>query len=431
MAYNVFYILFIILFNLSLVGLTQFYWDFSTNEKFDVLTAVVNQQTVPSCLRQVVTPQSQTSVIQSKTLILKPSIILGFGSRNQRNSKWGIRYDGDGELRGIPVNRFKSCFYVDDISATVSATYFVSDVTKFQAYLPANESIILKMDVNISNVAGHRDSYSYNVFRYAPNPSRHEEHQALETPAGVFCPNRTATLPVPSNVPERVSANAEVYLPDFNNSIYSSHTLYDTQYQFTRFDTWFPDPEGGPVWLHFTEIHDFAVGLSYQYNDLNDQCSVHEITPGLQDVVPDDDNPNVIQLADPQHLFLLDDIDFHYTGEKPCRDRVLCHVWIGERRISNSSVQHREWYWASRINGVPLARWIPIKLIIKQYLSGIPAGIFETSKTHFSYKETYLLFFCSKAFSIIVIFQGQYLRSISHWLTVIVLWVQLVKFLYD
>jgi hypothetical protein len=253
-------------------------------------------------------------------------------------------------------------------------------VTLFQTYLHPNQSLILQLDVNIKVMGGRPEAFTYNVFRYRPNPNPREEQQALETPAGAYCANRNDTLPFPKNIPDRVSSNAELFMSNFNSSIFSSHNLYDTEFQFSRFDAWFPDPTGGPIWYHFTEMHDFATGLSYQYNHLNHQCSVHNINQGLNDAVTVDGNPNLLQMGDPQHAFLMDDIHYHYTGEKRCRDRVWCHVWMGEKIMPNSTVHHREWYWASSINNRPLAEWIPMKLVTKEFVSGIPRGTFEISK---------------------------------------------------
>ncbi|CAF1354200.1 unnamed protein product [Rotaria sordida] len=367
----------------SKYGPIQFYWNFGTNEQFEVLTAIVNQQPIPTCLRQVIEPTSETSVIQPKSLMIKPSILLGFNHRNENNTLWGNQYIGDEDLRGIPTNKFKACFYVSDIKATVSATYWVSDVTKFQAYLPSNESIILQIDVQIRNDGGRQDQYRYNVFRYTPNPSRREERQALETPAGVYCPNRTSTLPIPSNIPERVSSNSEALIPQANASIFSTHGLYDTEFQFSRFDLWFPDNFGRPQWHHYTEIHDFAVGLSYQYNHSTRHCTVRDINTGFNDVVTVDEHPNVLQMGSPQHLFLMDDITYQYAGEKPCRDRVWCHVWIGENYLPNGTVQHREWYWSSTINGDPVEQSTPMKMVLKSYVNSVPVYSFEIAVFNF------------------------------------------------
>ena len=361
------------------LGPIQFYWNFPGKEQFEVLTAIVNGQPIQQCLRQEITDNSQTSVLQPKTLIVKPSVLLGYDKLNQPNTKWGVTYEGDEMLRGIPTNVFKSCFYVDDIQATVSATYHVSDPQKFQSYLPRNEGIIVEIRVDIKSQASARDSYVYHFFRYNPNPSRFEERQALETPAGVYCPNRSPGLPIPGNIPDRVSANSEVYLPNLNATILSSHRMIDTEFQFTRLDLWVPDQKNPSNWVHFTEIHDFATGLSYQYEPATRQCSVLNITTGLGDAVPSDTVPNLIQIGNPEHLFLLDDADYQYSGEKRCRDRVSCHVWIAEKAGPNNTTEHREWYWASNINGEPLTRWIPIKLIFKQYSANGLANTAELS----------------------------------------------------
>ncbi|CAF0789278.1 unnamed protein product [Adineta steineri] len=375
----------------SKLGTIQLYSNFITNEQFEVTYSTVAQQQIPVCSRQVIAPQSETSVVRRDTLILKPSVLLGFDARNQWNLHWGLRYDGDETLRGIPANRFKSCFYVDDIKATVSATYHVSDIEKFQAYLPANQSIILQIDVTVTNPRQNIESYTYNVFHYAPNPSRREDRQALETPTGVFCPNRTSTFPVPSNIPDRVSTNVETFIPTLNNSIFSTHSLYDNDFQFTRIDTWYPDPLGGLQWLHASEIHDFVTGLNYHYNSTTGQCIVRDITLNDNDAIVVDGKPSFVQMSSVQHFFLMDDSSYHYTGEKPCGDHVWCHVWIGEKLLTNNIVQQRELYWALAIHGEPLIHSIPMKLVLKNYANGIP--VFTAEENIFNFRRNQMTSF--------------------------------------
>ncbi|CAF4383065.1 unnamed protein product, partial [Rotaria magnacalcarata] len=81
-------------------------------------TLIVNQQAVQKCFRQELTSTSETSVIAPKTLYVKPSILLGFGPRNEENKLWGNLHVGTTDLRGIPANKFISCFEVPDIDAT-------------------------------------------------------------------------------------------------------------------------------------------------------------------------------------------------------------------------------------------------------------------------------------------------------------------------
>ena len=334
----------------------------------------------PNCHTHPIHPDLVTSVIDEEIPYLKPSILLGFDPRNQPNPEWGIRYDSDGLLRNIPTHIFKSCFNVSDLNATVQVTYHVSDVTKFQAYLPANESLILQLDVNISTSSSNHQKYTYNVFRYTPNPSGRRERQALETPSGVYCSNRTKGKDLPSDIPDRVSSNAELFLPEFNKTILSFHNLYDTEYLFTRSDIWMADRFGGSDWQHYTEIHDYGVGLSYQYNYNTRRCRVSDINANTSDAVSVDGSPNLYQMGTSQHLFLMDDITYQYTGEKRCRDRVRCDVWIGEKNITNETADHREWYWATRFNDEILQRSIPMKLVVKRYISGVLNWTSEMSK---------------------------------------------------
>lgn len=357
----------------------NFYWNFATNEKFLVLPAMIGQQVFQECLRQRIEPTSETSVIQEATIILKPSALLGFDARNQLNSLWGIRYDGDEDLRGIPANRFKSCFYVSDIKATVSATYYASDPNKFRGYLPANTSALLQINVNISTSSGLKDSYIYNVFRYIPNPSYRQERQALETPTGVYCQNRTSTLVFPQNLPSIANENLESFVATMNSSIFSANALYDTENQLSFYKTWYPRISSELQVPRMNQIHDFATGLSYMYNIATGQCVVDDLAISSSDAIIVDGKPNLIQMGSIQHFFMMDTISYQYTGEKQCRDRVWCHVWVGENLWPNKTLEHREWYWASRINDEPLTKWIPMKYISKIYQNYNLSLSFETS----------------------------------------------------
>jgi hypothetical protein len=290
----------------------RFYWNFVTKEQFEVIPIVIDHQTRPVCLRQVINLDiSHTSTIQSNTLFVKPSVLLGYDGRNQLNPQWGVRELGSSTLRGIPTNMFKSCFHVPDIQATVTAIYQVADVSKFQTYLPTNQSIILEMNVQVISDSGQTESYTYNVFRYTPNPSEREIQQALETPAGVFCPNRTNTLPLPSNLPERLSVNSEIFITTANQSIASTHQLVDQPFQFTRFDVWFPNPNGIDL-NHLTELHDFGTGLSYRYNHETHRCIVDDIKPGSSDTVEVVGQPNLVQMVSALKI----NIDHSYKNVK-------------------------------------------------------------------------------------------------------------------
>lgn len=349
-------------------GPFSFYYDFITNEQFQVANLVLGSNALPQCARQVIQPDSETSVIQPRSYLVKPSALLGYDARNQPNPHWGVQYIGSEDLRGFPTNKFKACFYLDDIKSTVSAVYYAADPLKFQFGRRQNQSIILRMEVKLRSDSGRQESYDYNVFSFRTNIGRREERRALDIPEGVYCPNRTSTVNIPENIPDRLSANSELFSPAAGGSILSTHGLYDDEFQLTRFDIWMADPYGSSRWDHYSEIHDFAVGLKYQYNYTTSECNVNELQAGIgSDAETVEGNQNVLQLASVQHLWLLDDATFQYSGEKRCHHHIWCHVWIAEKVLPNKTIQYREWYWASRINDEPLREFIPMKLAVRAY----------------------------------------------------------------
>lgn len=359
----------------------ELYWNYDTKENFAVVPIVSGGKLDNKCVRKVLTASSQTSVLVEDTLYLKPSAILGFNPRNQKDTTRVVLYQSNGTTRGFPVDIFTSCFYVSDIQATVLATYYVLDEQAVPSPSTDNQSVVLQFDVIIKNAKLGKQSFTYNIFRYVPNPREREQRQSLETPAGVYCAGRSPGLEFPKNIPDRVSSNVESFIPEFNSSIISTHSLFDTEFQFSRLDAWYPDPAGRSEYGHYTEINDFALGLTFQYNQSSHQCLVRDISNNTADAVSVDGQPSLLQMGTPQHLFLADDVVYQYTGEKPCRDRVMCHVWIGEKPVGNLTVQHREWYWAFSVNNQPLTRWIPMKTILKTYYNESLVNSFEFSKS--------------------------------------------------
>lgn len=238
----------------------------------------------------------ETSNVVTRTLFAKPSILLGFDQRNQPNTHWGVRFVGNSNIRGIPTNVFESCFYIADLQATASVFYQFSDSNLFQNNLLNNQSMIIQMDVRIAKSDKEIVSYIYNVLRYIPNPKYRELQQILETPTGVFCQNRTNTLAVPTRIPERFSGNSEVLLPTWNQSIFSSNQLFDEFFQFTRAELWMPKQNASGV-SRLTEIHDFAIGLSYSYDYETHQCRVNKLTLNGGDAAPVDGSPALLQMV--------------------------------------------------------------------------------------------------------------------------------------
>ncbi|CAF1064381.1 unnamed protein product, partial [Didymodactylos carnosus] len=331
------------------------YYDFSTNEYLTISTFIYEGLAVPLCARVPITNQFPTSNISST--ILKPSILLGYDRNNMVNNEFATRYDGETIINGLPVSIFRSCFYVSDIQVTVNATYYFTNPWKFQSYLGQNKSLLLQIDVLSETGSGEKLNYIYNIVRYLPNPSSDQERQLLETPAGVFCLNRTNTKNLPKNFPLRMSINTETSIIQTNNtSIYSDYQLVDEQLDFVRIDYYSHD-------RHSRDIFDYSTGLYYKYLPQIQQCIVSNLSAEVG-ISTTDQNRTYVRMKTITELLLLDNItQYHYTGIKNCHDRVQCDVWIGQKSVNNITEQF-EWYWAREFDGNQLEEVLPIKLYI-------------------------------------------------------------------
>lgn len=313
---------------------------------------------IPNCIRKMISVNTSTSILDS-TNIIKPSVLLGFDGRNKPNPNFGTKYVGHSFARHVPVNIFDGCFYLPEAQLTVAATYYMSDNAQFQGLDPTNQSFPLRIEVRMkSRAMGSEATYVYNIFRYENNPRKGHERQTLETPAGVYCSNRTSSISLPTSMPESFSFNIE--LLDTNNplTIISSRNLYDTSLHFVRFDVWSENV------LYYTALLDYATGLYYHFEPAARHCVVSDIIATDVGAVPVDGRPELIQMIDGFHLFLMSDIVYQYTGSRRCRDHVLCHVWLAQSPVANETdIEHREWYWAYQFNGQVLEKWVPVKFV--------------------------------------------------------------------
>ncbi|CAF0807859.1 unnamed protein product [Didymodactylos carnosus] len=349
----------------------QHYYDFRTNEYLAIGSFVLNNVSTPVCARYIITNQFTTSNVSRS--VLKPSILLGYSSNNLLNNVFGARYRGETIIRGIPASIFESCFYVTDIQATVNAIYYFNNPEKFLA--SSHQPELLKVDVRSRTLSGEEQSYSYNIFRYVPYPNKNEQIQSLETPTGVYCPNRTNTKALPEHLPSRLSINAEISLPRlYNSSLLTTFELIDEQLQFVRLDVYINN-------VDFREIHDYSTGLSYRYLPQTQQCSVSEISESSGDATLVDQTH--IRMKSVYEFFQLADnhTQFQYIGVRWCRDRVRCHVWIGQKQAENKQIEQYEWYWAMEFNGQQLSEMIPVKLLIT--VISTPSTVPNTQEINF------------------------------------------------
>lgn len=277
------------------IGDVSFYWNYETDELFDIYSIATDGQAKWTCVQQTIAADSQTSTIQPDTLFIKPSVLLGYDNRNQNNLQWGVVYNGTSPIREIPTNVFRSCFYLSDIHATVSATYYISDPKQYESYFPQNFSIVLQIDVSVVSDDRRQKSYVYNIFFYTTDLSQDKAEQQLDTPEHVFCPKRINSLQLPNDLPERFSFNQERILTTQNMTIKSESNVFDRISGFSRLDKWIQTANDSRL-DRLIELDDFATGLRYQYDQRKQSCSVSSITEG-ETAVPVDMQPNLLGMV--------------------------------------------------------------------------------------------------------------------------------------
>ena len=319
------------------------YYDFETNE-----VLIINREL--KCERTAIQPNEYLSFIASQ--IVKPSVLFGFDGRNNVNNAFYTRYIGRATIRdGITTKVFQSCFYLAEEKLTINATYYLSEPR------PQSKTVNSATDFVQVDILSNNYPYTYNIVRFVPNPSL-----TINTPTGVYCPNRTNTKKLPENLPSHLSFHAEAYslkTSNTNGRIESLDRLLDEKLQFERTDYILgkvitPPPPS-------TAFIDYATNLSYLYTRDTQQCAVMNITrPSME--------------STSEILFQIgandDSTGLQYTGITDCgRENVQCHRWIIERDL-NTIVQQYEWYWSARYNQLDLQDSIPIKMNVKTMYKG-------------------------------------------------------------
>lgn len=298
-----------------------------------------------------------TSTIES-AIFVKPSVLLGYDARDKFNPSFGVNFNGTSILKFMPVNIFKSCFYLNDVRQTLAVTYYMTDIEKFPSLGYMNESIPLRIEVQTKS-----GTYFYNIFRFLPNLTLERLQRATSLPSGTFCLNQTNTKPIPDKIAASISINGEVFQPHEKKFVIDSFdTIYDRLLKFARFKTFMSNGEQS------IEVHDFTNGLVYHYLPRTRQCKVWAIDANTSDAALVPGQSQYFQMIKPIHLFLLDDMNFQYIGSKECHSQMLCHVWIGENSLSNQSgFERREWYWAYKFNNETIDPWIPVLLVYTRF----------------------------------------------------------------
>jgi len=307
----------------------QIYSDFELKERL-----IINEESI--CNREEIQLNQTSPFFVSE--YLKPSILFGFNQNNKYNSKFPTKYLGKTiNTDGILVNKFQSCFILEQFNLTINATYYLVEYS-------STISDIIQIDVRTNDFP-----YTFNIIQYRSNP-----FVKINTPEHVFCPNRMNTKEFPINLPNNLAFHAEAYrlANHFIPSKIDSYNHFIDEYsQIERFDYTNTD-----LFTPSRLIIDYSTNLTYMYTHETQHCSILNMSHRSMSSM----NEILFHIRTDNHS-----IEYQYTGLVDCgRDYLQCHRWIGRHEKENS-IEEIEWYWTGKYHEMDMNQLIPIKLHLK------------------------------------------------------------------
>lgn len=161
------------------------------------------------------------------------------------------------------------------------------------------------------------------------------------TPAGVVCPKRKNTKPLP-NPASAFHFTAETLSFGSNiNIIGFVKEWYDFDLNLVQYDLSSSQFGPNPV----TVIHDFNTGVAYIVDKVTGQCQTNPISSDSFDVTKVD--AQTVRIRTAREFYYFDRASYTYEGTKSVRD-LLTDVWIATRPNNDYSVNTTwEWYFLS------------------------------------------------------------------------------------
>ncbi|XP_078577725.1 uncharacterized protein LOC144862804 [Branchiostoma floridae x Branchiostoma japonicum] len=289
-------------------------------------------------------------------------------------SRLPITYVGEDEIRGIPVQHWRQCNFINKWSSTFTVDYYWSKpVAWVSASGPAAPSVPVRVVVQgqgcsptaatCSRRRAFRRQYEFVFFR----PTLTVDGKIFQPPENVLCLNEKLSLSLPP-LPDRYAVRTE-YLTNipsaggYQTVIAYYDTWYDYGYKLSRMD--FLVNFEIPV----RTIQDFNTGIEYQILPTTGNCSVTPITNQTWDTVFTD--PNHVRMRNPFEWFMTDKYPPFYQGKQMTRG-MRTDVWLAARADwppSNPMQSEFTYYYSSaeyqHYMGSLEQRRVPIKLQIR------------------------------------------------------------------
>jgi len=340
-------------------GITTRIYTYDKND--EVLIIIGDICIVQKASQQSLSPVPSIAVNASYEHIISPLQLLALQAGSVANLK--IAYIGKSVVKGVSVNQWQLCNFIESTKITQKITYSLSDPSMWTIAMPTPNVTVVPVEVKIENKATNNsqwiDTYSITKFR----PYINILDNVWVTPSGSYCQGRTLG-PRPPKVPEVFSFRASIVTPvplsfDLFGAINNIYEIHDSKNNIYRIDY-----ANGvrPI----SEIHDYKTGLRYIIDRYGGNCTIGVIDPGS----PEAQTVNgFVTLKNSSSLFFFDDTDFYYTGFVRI-NHINTQRWIGRRLIGNTTATF-EWYFLApgyfQNEGTEIRSLEPVRLIVTFY----------------------------------------------------------------
>ncbi|XP_064605994.1 uncharacterized protein LOC135470876 [Liolophura sinensis] len=311
-------------------------------------------------------------------------------------SKFGEKYIGQDQIRGINVDHWQACIYWESIKAYFTVDYYFTmknwTAPIHQSQIPVRAWV---QGVGI-DVDGHLHAFNhyYDYFAFAPGIS---DPTVFETPKGIVCPDRIVTMDVPK-LTGQYSYREEIIFPS-DAVLQTADVWYDSNYKLVRYDYRTEEPMS-PFYTTnpLSEIHDYNTGVSYAIDKVQGNCTMTPLENNSFDVSLNYSQTNhgqyVEQMRSSLGLFYLDD-NYSYEGQRTIAG-IVCDVFISRRTdfipdpsfgIVNSTFEYyflaEDWSEIAQ-TGLDEGTRIPIRLEVNTFDDGYYAvyNFFDFDQEH-------------------------------------------------
>ncbi|XP_071098409.1 uncharacterized protein [Haliotis cracherodii] len=316
-------------------------YDYTAGEYIMVLEAI--DGTFEGC---VVQPLSQTGNKYLFGMTKSPNgseSIYSVGGAMRFGRTLKETYLGVKRVRGILVDQFESCAYLQDFNASAKILWSFTAKDSWntaiaRTQVPVRCEIVGKKTVNAGTSSPFHHIYDFTDFQTSV------EDDKYEIPKGAYCPHRKNTKSLPS-LNDFFHYYAEIVIPE-EKSIGFIKESYDYTINLVSYKYYPPahSPYGTDV---LVEVHDYNTGVAYITDPMLGNCSARRIESTSLDahVI----NGNDVRIRTSQEFFNFNNASYHYIGERTVRN-VKCDVWTALRHDWPAGVtgvnSTFEWYFA-------------------------------------------------------------------------------------